>query len=390
VVGLGTTTIDDAMVQAIARWQQGQKLNADGKVGDITLQWMSSSPGGAGLDAHLKSEPIVYMGVNPASRNHELSTLQGNGANVSGANGQRQQDTTIAGGQSVDLTTDEGREAYVAQFDRLDATTRGNVKAFLEKSSARARDELAQFLVPFYEAEIGRRIIKRVVLSGHSSGSSIVGEGNNITSVPFSDLQALGTIFPRAAGQVEDLMLSACNTGQTGKLAQYNAIFPNLRSIWSYVGYSPGGDVAGAGANRHIKQWEGASRGRIDHGKLDAAREGLATGTGLDKNVALWTRDTDKATEQYKTASPEANRDYETLRSSVENGLSAYHDAYKNGNINLAALSVLYTQLQNLTGNHQGTLGTEYDRYLLITKHVLYLRKWSDIRKTSGMRMARP
>lgn len=380
VVGLGTTTIDDAMVQAIARWQQGQKLASDGKVGDITLQWMSSSPGGAGLDAHIKSEPIAYLGLNPTSRNTELSTLQGTGASVSGATGRPQQDTAVAGGGSVDLSTDEGREAYVAQFDRFDATARGNVKTFLEKSRTDARDELAQFLVSFYEAEIGRRIIKRVVLSGHSGGSSIIGEGVNATSIYFRDLQALGTIFPRAVGQVEDLMLSACNTGQTGKLAQYTAIFPNLRSIWSYVGYSPLGDVAGAGANRHIQKWEGASRGRIDHGKLDAARDDLATGSGTNKNVALWTRDSDTATPQYETASPEAGLDYATLRASVDNGLSAYDDAYKNGNINLTELSALYTRLQNLTGSHQSALGSEYDRYLLITQHVLYLRHWSNIR----------
>lgn len=382
VVGLDTTTIDDAMVQAIARWQQNQHLEPHGKLGDITLQWMSSSPGGAGLDAHIKSEPIVYLGVNPAAREHELSTLQGSGVNVASANGRSQQDTSVAGGQSVDLTTDQGREAYVARLARLDATARGTVKALLKQSRSRSRDELAQLLELFYEAEIGRRIIKRVVLSGHSGGHSIIGERNNATSISFSDLQALGTIFPRAVGQVEDLMLSACNTGQTSKLAQYTAIFPNLRSIWSYVGFSPGGEVAGAGSNRHIKQWERASRGRIDPGKLDAARKDLATGSDvMDKSVALWTRDTDTTTPQYKTASPEAELDYETLRSSVDSGLSAYGDAYKDGNINLAELSTLYTQLQYLTGNHQTALGSKRDRYLLITNHVLYLRFWPNIRK---------
>lgn len=380
VVGLGTTTIDDAMVQAIARWQQGQKLTGDGKAGDITLQWMSSSPGGGGLDAYLKSEPIAYLGLNTPARTNELSALRGTGAKVSGATGRRQQDTAVVGGQSVNLTTEEGREAYVAQFDRFDETARGTIKTFLAQSLTASRDELAQFVLTFYEAEIGQRIIKRVVLSGHSGGYSIFGEGVNATTIDFYDLKALGTMFPRAVGQVEDLMLSACNTGQTGKLKQFRAIFPNLRSIWAYVGYSPAGKEAGAGSNRHIEKWEGASRGRMDHGKLDAAREDLATGSGTDQNVALWTRDSATATEQYETASPEAGQDFATLRASVDSGLSVYEDAYKNGNINLTELSALYTRLQNLTGSHQSALGSHYDRYLLITKHVLYLRHWSNIR----------
>jgi hypothetical protein len=341
---------------------------------------MSSSPGGAGLDAHLASEPIAYMGVNPASRDTELSTLRGTGAQVSGAAGRRQQDTAVAGGQVMDLTTEEGREAYVGQFDRFDRAARDNVKAFLASSNSAARDELAQFLVIFYEAEIGKRIIKRVVLSGHSGGDSIIGEGQNLTSIGFYELKSLGTLFPRAVGQVEDLMLSACNTGQTGKLAQYTAIFPNLRSIWAYVGYSPLGSTAGSGANRHMKSWEGASRGRLDHDKLDGARERIATGSGTDKNVALWTRDGAGAT-QYETASPEAGLDFATLKSSVDGGMDAYRDAYDNGNIDLSALSALYTRLQNLTGNHQPDLGAEYDRYLTITKHVLYLRHWPNIRE---------
>jgi len=379
VVGIDTTAIDEAMVRAIATCQQGQKLDVDGSVGDITLQWMSSSPGGAGLDAQIKNEPVAYMGINPTSRDTELSTLKSTGATVSGATGRKQQDTAMVGGKVADLTTDDGREAFVAQFDRLDAAARASAKSFLETASGGSRDELAQFLVIFYEAEIGKRIIKRVVLSGHSAGYSVGGEGNNDTSVSFYSLKVLNTLFPRAAGQVEDLMLSACNTGQISKLAQYTAIFPNLRSIWGYVGYSPLGSSAGSGANRHIAKWQAASRGGMDHDKLDAARKDVAKGTGTDKNVALWTRDNAAATPEYTTASPEAAEDFATLKSSVDGGLGTYHEAYDNGNINGSELTTLYTRLQTLTGNHQGELGSDYDKYMLITNHVLYLRFWSSI-----------
>jgi hypothetical protein len=118
----------------------------------------------------------------------------------------------------------------------------------------------------------------------------------------------------------------------------------------------------------------------MDHGKLDAARKDVATGSAnTDKNVALWTRDSAAATPEYTTASPEAAPDFNTLKSLVDGSLSTYRTAYNDGNINSAELTSLYTRLQALTGNHQAELGSDLDRYTLITKHVLYLRFWSSI-----------
>lgn len=380
VAGVGTSAIDDAMVQAIARWQQGQGLSADGKAGDTTVQWMSQAPGGAGLENLVRSNATVYLGINPTSRPVEQQTMRNTGADTSFAAGRRDQDTAVVGGSAVDLQTEEGLDAYVAQFDRVDAARRAAIRSFMEQGHGGARDELAQFVRFFYEAEIGQRLIKRVVLSGHSGGYSIVGEADNASSISFSHLQSLPTLFPRATGQVEDLMLSACNTGQTGKLQQYTAMFPNLRSIWAYVGYSPSGATAGAGANRHMKAWEGATRGAVDHDDLDAARERIGRGGDKnDKNVAIWTRDSNAATPQYETSSPEADLDFGTLRAAVDGEMGAYTAAYDNGSITLPALSSLYTKLQNLTGNHQAALGRDYDRYFRIMMHVLYLRHWPKI-----------
>jgi hypothetical protein len=63
----------------------------------------------------------------------------------------------------------------------------------------------------------------------------------------------------------------------------------------------------------------------------------------------------------------------------VDGSLGAYHSAYDAGDIDTSALGTLYTQLQTLTGNHQAELGGDYGRYLLMTKHVLYLRFWPNI-----------
>ena len=377
VVGAKGAEIDDDMVQAIAAWQKAQGLGADGKVGEITLQWLSQRPGGEGLEALVKSDATVYLGLNPNSRGVELETLKSTGADVTGLTGAKKQDTAQVAGRSVDLNSEEGLAAFLGQFPRLGAAQQEALKDFVGNAGGSSKDELAQLAGVFYSAETGARLIKRMVLSGHSAGTSIWGDDNGW--VQFSHLTALATIFPNAVGQVEDLMMSACNTGQTGKLDQYTAIFPNLKSIWAYVGYSPS---AATGSTRHIKEWEKGSRGAMNHDKLDGSRERVAAGSGpRDQNVALWTRENGAATPQYETASEYATHDFETLKAAVDSAMPSYHDAYDRGNIDLTALSGLYTQLQALTGMHQGSLGGDYDRYVLVMKHVLILRHWTNIQR---------
>ena len=82
-------------------------------------------------------------------------------------------------------------------------------------------------------------------------------------------LQGLAEIFPKAFAHVEDLMLSACNTGQedlelAGKLF---GLFKNLKTIWAYEGSSPGPADSNKplpayvhSSTRGICEWEVASR----------------------------------------------------------------------------------------------------------------------------------
>jgi hypothetical protein len=376
VVEASSSGLDGELVQKIAAWQQSKGLTADGLPGDVTVQWLSQEPGGEGLERFILNDKIAYLGWNPGSRGPEYNVIKGaaGAGSVTGAMGRRQQDTAVVNGRSVSLDTDEGMDAFLGSLNGLTAGTKTQIKAFLTEIGADGMDELAQFIRILHGAEIGKSVIKRVVFSGHSGGWSIWGDDNG--SMDFEQMAKLAVIFPVATGQVEDLMLSACNTSQVSKLEQYTEIFPNLKSIWGYVGYSPS---VYTGSLKHIKSWTHASKGAMDPEKMQAARAAVATQRGKrDKNIALWTRDSSGDTD-YQTASPYASRDYATVRGQVDADMDHYTNAYANGVISLDDLSRLYTNLQVMVGNHAGQLTGETTDFELVLKHVLYLRHWQKI-----------
>ncbi|HEY8144955.1 MAG TPA: DUF4157 domain-containing protein [Kofleriaceae bacterium] len=386
VVGAASAEMNTEFVQAIARWQMRAGLPHDGAVGEISMQRMSQSPGGAGLEKNVHNDDIVYFGMNPESRAGELGVLKGGASgNVTGAIGERQQDTANVNGQKVSLNDESGLDTYLSQFSALDAGRKNQLKELLKSISGGAKDEVAQLARIYYDAETGKRLIKRMVMSGHSGGTTLYGHNADYTnnqSLNFTDLNPLTAIFPMALGQVEDLMLSACNTGWTDKLDTYKTLFPNLRSIWGYVGFSP---AYGGGSERHIQNWERSSRGTVDQKKMDAAREKVAQGSGKnDKHVALWTREYGvagaKDKEVYQTDSELAGSSTDVLRQTVDARIVQYFDpAYRDGNIDQQNLNELYTQLQALVGNHATALGANLAHYQGILKKTLYLRHWSNI-----------
>ena len=375
VVGSGTIDLGPGLVQAIARFQSAQGFSIDGAVGDVTMQRLAQMPGGEGLDQLVQSNAVVFVGMNPDSRGVELRTLQSaaGASNVTGVTGARQNDTARAGGGIVNLNDEAGLDAFVAQFDRLDEGRRSALRAFLQGSEGSAKDEMAQLATILYEAEVGQRLVKRMVLSGHSGGSSIWGEGG----VSFSHLSSLKGFFPMAMGQVEDLMLSACNTGFQGNIPQYLAIFPNLRAIWAYEGYSPS---AATGSTRHIREWEKSSRGNATHEAMDAGRQRVARGSGKrDENVAVWTREQGAESASYSSHAGSVTG-FEMLKAEVEGMMHHYDDAYLlTGTIDPTALSELYSRLQRLVGSYSTELGELRGYYVMAMKHVLYLRHWDNI-----------
>lgn len=376
IVKSSSKVVDTTMVKAIAAWQAKQGLTADGKVGDITMGWLAQESGGAGLENLVKSDNVLYVGLNPAARNPEHNQLAGQGAKVTAVKGEAKQGTAKVGAQTVDLSTADGIKAFVDSLQGgLDKGRRDLLTQFISNADFAAKDEVAQIARELHRAESGQTIFTRVVLSGHSHGWAFWGDDNGY--IPFDDLQLIRAIFPKATGCVQDLCMSACNTGQVDKLEQYRAIFPNVKSIWAYVGYSPS---AATGALRHIGNWEKATRGALDEGKLDVARTKTGAGGGKnDKHVATWTKNDDGKT-AYKTDSEEASLDFATLKSQVDAQMPAYDKAFNQGIIDKTALSALYTNLQNLVGGFASQL-PDVAKYELVLKRTLYLRYWENVTK---------
>jgi hypothetical protein len=366
------------LVQALATWQKGKGLREDGRLTEITLQWLALEPGGESLDKDLKSEHTVYLGIRKASRGRESRTLKNTmGArNVDAITGsdKNHEDQVKVGGKWTDLTTDKGIQEFLATMPKLDAARSKALSDFLKKSGAETRDELAQLIGVLYRVETGQSLMKRVVLSGHSGGTAI--EGDDAAKIYFSHLTGLNKVFPIAFAQVEDVMVSACNTGHTKRLEQYRKMFPNLKTIWAYAGYSPSG-TSSTGSPHHMKKWDRGTRGR-GKGTMNTRRKQVSRRKKLnDKNVAIWNKD-----DGYQTDSPEAGADLSVLITTLGDNEPAYTAGYSKGIIDRSRLSRLQTTLQVLANNYSNTDLTPHGRNLAgiqkMNRHVMYLRHWKE------------
>jgi hypothetical protein len=132
----------------------------------------------------------------------------------------------------------------------------------LQKASPHIREQLADVMRWFNKAERGDIILDRLVLSGHSNGVELWGESQRGresqpgTMLIDRDLAGIAEVFPTAAGQVEDIMFSACFSIAAVKLVV--KVFPNLRTAWSYTSFSP--DVK-QGSAEHVAEFTRATEG---------------------------------------------------------------------------------------------------------------------------------
>ncbi len=154
------------------------------------------------------------------------------------------------------------------------------------------------FAILFGEAHAGLRSFERVVLSGHSIGSGAIFGGGVWLSLEY--LIHLGRdYFPKACPQVKHVMLSACNSGHARGIELVRKLFPDVQTIWAYMGPSPatkadsGDEAAKTDARSHIAAWEDATDGE------KVGRSSLARGTSGASNIVTWVND---GTEQGKTS----------------------------------------------------------------------------------------
>lgn len=177
-----------------------------------------------------------------------------------------------------DLNTEAGVGGFVKTLG-LPAEQSDQISKVLQGADPRARDELGQLAQVWAKGEKGGAVPSRLMLSGHSTGGRIWGDGNG--QVQFDEVGALAKAMPKAAAQVQDLHVAACYAGGERNMDKFRDMFPNLKTAWGYTGSAPGAD---SGAAAHQRRWEAATRGD----RTDLSRN-LANGTRKGENVATWT-----------------------------------------------------------------------------------------------------
>ncbi len=235
----------------------------------------------------------------------------------------------------------------------------------LSEADPHLREQLADVMRWMNQAEKGQIILERLVLSGHSDGVKLWGESNDADEskpgimIIERDLGALARIFPKAAGQVQDIMFSACFSINAVEIVKKS--FPNLNSVWSYAGYSPS---AKQGAIEHIAAWAGVTEGEATPAKKDKRGSN-----------ALWTR-----AKGYVVGDP-SKAEAGPLITQASRGGNEWVGPYYRGEkeIEKSVLDDFYTVLQRLKA-HPGVDAEAKDK---IVTHVipitLRLRHWKGI-----------
>jgi hypothetical protein len=244
----------------------------------------------------------------------------------------------------------------------------------LHQADPHLREQLADIMRWMSRAERGQIILDRMVLSGHSDGVKLWGDAEpNAESAPGimvieRDLGAIAAVFPKAVGQVQDVMFSACFSINAVEIVR--KIFPNLKSVWSYGGYSPS---VKQGSLDHILTWERATQGE----KTPTKREKRGSN-------AIWTR-----ADGYIVGDP-AQAAAGPLITEASRGGNELVGPYYRGEkeIDKATLDSFYTVLQRC----QAHPGVDAHAKMLITTHVipitLRLRHWRPISERFGKQFA--
>ncbi|MEE2902702.1 MAG: hypothetical protein VYC39_10240 [Myxococcota bacterium] len=263
---------------------------------------------------------VVFIGMNEGA-NHEVRELRKKLGHdgVSFVKPSEVQDVIRHENIRYDLNNEEDVKSFVASLgitgERADALTEN-----IHKQTEDGKDELAKFVILLNEAEMGERTIERLVFSGHSVGSGVWGDENG--ELKWRHLKKTMDIFPKASGQVEDVLLAACYSGGQNTMKTYRGLFPNLKTIWAYDGSAPG---AYSGAVPHIMRWERGTAGNT----ADALDRDSAKHTRKGENVATWTttqgydnglesKPIDQAMQSYRV-SARLVEDFRTGERTVEN-----------------------------------------------------------------------
>lgn len=257
---------------------------------------------------------LIFLGMGDHA-SHEVWDLRSvQGVKVHSILDSAEDDVIEAFGSRRDLNEEADVNGLLDDMG-LQGEPRELTKAAIDMARRDAKDECANLAIVYWEAERGDRVFERFILSGHSVGSGVWGDSNG--SLTFKVLPKLNQAFPRAASQIEDVMIAGCYSSSLRKVDMFRGYFPALRSYWAYGGSAPG---SWTGATIHNALWEEASRGD-EPGQVSRV---LARGTRKGDNVATWNE-----VLGYESDGP--LRALDTIRAEAETSLTDVYEKYESG-----------------------------------------------------------
>ena len=219
----------------------------------------------------------MYIGLsaNGSREAHELSLL---GNRVLLVAPGRFQGHVYVGHRNFDLAQESDISAFASSLGLSQARASALADA-LTTAGISSRDVLSQLAIIWAHAERTHALPGRIALSGEHAGP-LFWRRHGGAMLGTNDIKAVAAVFPRAAGAVDDLYLSACSTASD--MMDWPRVFPNLKTMWGYLHTAPS---LATGAGAHIRLWDRSTRGNQE--RIDRL---LAKNTRGGKNVAVWSR----------------------------------------------------------------------------------------------------
>lgn len=319
----------------------------------------------SGADRAAPRRTTGFLGLNPGTEKEADKLRRTSGDDVLTslndpvAEARFQNDPAVA-----DFVFDE-LGISVGDFNRWDKASE-----VLLQANTNLREQLAEVMRWFNKAETGQIILDRLVLSGHSNGVELWGESEaGAASKPGKmlierDLSGIAAVFPTAAGQVEDIMFSACFSINAVEIVK--KVFPNLKNAWSYTAFSPS---IKQGSAEHVAAFTRATEGQAN------LKRSNKLGTS-----ALWTRE-----KGYVVGDPSLAAAGPLYSAALTKWREIAEPMYMGTGKDLTSdqLMPAYMAAQQLHA-HPGTPADRKKRAEAVMQLILRLRFWSLVRTRFG------
>lgn len=238
--------------------------------------------------AKASSQGVIHLGMREAS-NKEADALEKGNPKANGGvvriEAYKSNGEVSYEGKNFDLKTKAGlnsyRDALVAGPDKMSKDQAQKFVNYLETQNPTSRDELAQLGLNLHRTGEGKLPVNRLVLSGHGWDGSISGDDGG--KFQLTDIENLAKVFPKGAGKIEHVAVSACFCAGEKNFETLRRAFPNLKSAFAYNHFSP---KAETGAPADLKRWESMTDGE-DPSQVDPTINKTATWNIADGTQGL-------------------------------------------------------------------------------------------------------